>query len=191
MSITDKEPWGEGTPWKNSTAFFTYLRGCLRKAWSRHPTKLNVIKKQRKQITNPNPKGNKPTVFGFTCELCEKDHVLKDGQVDHINPAGTLTKTDDIQGFVERLLYVREEDLRLVCKGCNSAMVIAEKQGISYEMAIVEQKVIAICKQPAKLIDTFLTENGEVSYTKNPVSRRDAVRRVLLSQVKQIEEKIK
>ena len=185
---TEKVCWGEGTPWKNSTAFFTYLRGCLRKAWSRHPTKLNVIKKQRKQITNPNPKGNKPTVFGFTCELCEKDHVLKDGQVDHINPAGTLTKTDDIQGFVERLLYVREEDLRLVCKGCNSAMVIAEKQGIRYEMAIVEQKVIAICKQSAKLIDTFLAENGEVSYTKNPASRRDAVRRVLLSQQQEKEK---
>ena len=184
----NKEPWGENTPWKNSTAFFTYLRGCLRKAWSRHPTKLNVIKKQRKQITNPNPKGNKPTVFGFTCELCEKDHVLKDGQVDHINPAGTLTKTDDIQGFVERLLYVREEDLRLVCKGCNSAMVIAEKQGISYEMAIVEQKVISICKQPAKIIDTFLAENGEVDYTKNPASRRDAVRRVLLSQQQEKDE---
>lgn len=178
------EPWGEGTPWKNSTAFFTYLRGCLRKAWSRHPTKLNVIKKQRKQITNPNTKGNKPTVFGFTCELCEKDYVLKDGQVDHINPAGSLTKTEDIQGFVERLLYVREEDLRLICKGCNSALVIADKQGMSYTDAILEQKVIAICKGSAKLIDNFLADNGVTGYSKNPTSRRNAVREVLLKQEK-------
>ena len=75
--------------------------------------------------------------------------------------------------------------MRLVCKGCNSAMVIAEKQGISYEMAIVEQKVIAICKGSAKLIDTFLAENDEVNYTKNPASRRDAVRRVLLTQLRE------
>ena len=176
---TEKVCWGEGTPWKNSTAWFTYLRGCLRKAWSRHPTKLNVIKKQRKQVANPNPRGNKTTVFGFTCELCEKDYVLKDGQVDHITPAGSLTKTEDLQGFVERLLYVREEDLRLICKGCNSALVIADKQGMSYTDAIIEQKVIAICKQPAKLIDAFLAENGVTGYAKNKDARRDAVRNVL------------
>lgn len=173
------EPWGDGTPWKNSTAFFTYLRGCLRKAWSRHPTKLNVIKKQRKQIPNPNPRGNKPTVFGFTCELCKKDYTLKEGQVDHIVPAGSLTKTEDIQGFVERLLYVREEDLRLVCKGCNAAMVIAEKQGISYDMAIIEQQVIYLCKQKASDQDKFLAKNGISGYSKNAETRRNLIREVL------------
>lgn len=174
-----KEPWGVGTPWKNSTAFFTYLRGCLRKAWSRHPSKLNVIKKKRKQIANPNPRGNKTTVFGFTCEMCTKDYVLKEGQVDHIVPAGSLTKTEDIQGFVERLLYVREEDLRLICKGCNSALVIAEKQGISYKLAILEQQVIQLCKLPAKEQDIWLANHGITNYTKNAKSRRDAIRQCL------------
>ena len=109
-----REPWGIDTPWKNSVAFFTYLRSCLRKAWSSHPSKINAIKRKRKQIKNPNPRGNKETVFGFTCEMCGNDFVLKECQVDHIVPAGKLQKTEDIQGFVERLLYVTEDDLRLV-----------------------------------------------------------------------------
>ena len=137
-----KDPWGENTPWKNDKAFFTFLRGCLRMAWKRHPTKLKVIKDQRKQIKNPNPKGNKPTVFGFECAMCHQEFLLKDGQVDHINPAGSLQSKEDIQGFVERLLWVTEEDLRLVCKGCNSALALSEKMGITYEEAVKEKQAI-------------------------------------------------
>lgn len=142
VDTKEKTPWGDGTPWKNSVAFFTYLRGCLRLAWKRHPTKLKVIKDRRKQIKNPNPRGNKDTVFGFTCEMCSKDYVLKDGQVDHKHPAGSLQVKEDIQGFVERLLWVHEDDLRLICKGCNSALSLADKQGISFEDAILEKKAI-------------------------------------------------
>lgn len=139
-----KEPWGEGTPWKNSVAFFTYLRGCLRKAWSNNPIKHNLIKKVRKQIDNPNPNGKKKTVFGFTCELCHNDFVLSQGQVDHKVAAGSLRKTEDIQGFVERLLYVTEDDLRLICKGCNSALAYADKQGVTFAQALIDKEIIAI-----------------------------------------------
>jgi hypothetical protein len=146
-----REPWGEGTPWKNSVAFFTYLRGCLRKAWSTNPIKHNLIKKRRKQIPNPNPNGKKATVFGFTCEMCDNDYIISQGQVDHINPAGSLRKTEDIQGFVERLLYVTEDDLRLICKGCNSALSHADKMGITYAEAIIEKTAIELCKQKKDL----------------------------------------
>lgn len=135
-------PWGENTPWKNSVAFFTYLRGCLRLAWKRHPTKLKVIKDKRKQIDNPNPKGNKPTVFGFTCEICDLNYPIKEGQVDHKKPAGSLRCKEDIQGFVERLLWVTEEDLRLICKGCNATLALADKQGKTFEDARIEKLAI-------------------------------------------------
>ena len=75
-----------------------------------------------------------------------------------------------------------------MCRDDHAAKTLSESLGISIEMARTEKKVIAICKQSVKLIDSFLAENGEVNYNKNPASRRDAVRRVLL---KQIEEKIK
>lgn len=172
-----KQPWGQGTPWKNSVAFFTYLRGCLRKAWSNNPIKHNLIKKKRKQIPNPNPKGKRATVYGFTCELCNNDFVLSQGQVDHINPAGSLQKTEDIQGFVERLLYVTEDDLRLICKGCNSALALADKQGISFESALVEKAVIAIIK--SKTDKNWLNDRG-ITPASNQKERR-----------KQITEKMK
>jgi hypothetical protein len=158
--VKRKDPWGEGTPWKNSTAFFTYLRGCLRKAWSNNPIKHNLLKKKRRQIPNPNPKGKKPTVWGFDCSMCNNTFPMSECQVDHIEAAGSLNCTEDIQGFVERLLYVTEDDLRLVCKGCNSALVLSDKQGISFEEALIEKRIIAIVK--SKQDKQWLINNGVV-----------------------------
>ena len=160
--MNNKNPWGENTPWKNSVAFFTYLRGCLRLAWKRHPTKLKVLKERRKQIPNPNPKGNKPTVYGFTCEMCDKELPLKECQVDHKHSAGSLQKKEDIQGFVERLLWVTEEDLRLVCKPCNNALAMAEKAGISFEEAVLVKQSIAWEKEVKGVTKQrkWLTERG-------------------------------
>ena len=164
-----KEPWGVGTPWKNSVAFFTYLRGCLRKSWSNNPIKHNLIKKKRKQIPNPNPRGKKNTVWGFDCEICGGEFVMSLCQVDHIVPAGSLQKTEDIQGFVERLLYVTEEDLRLVCKDCNSALALAEKQGISLERARAEKTAIRLQKEKQDV--QWLKENGIIPAS-NSAKRR-------------------
>ena len=80
------------------------------------------------------------------------------------------------------ILWVTFDDIRELCEDCHSEVTLSQKLGISLIDAKVEKKVIAICKQPAKLIDAFLAENGEVYYTKNPASRRDAVRGVLLTQ---------
>ena len=39
---------------------------------------------------------------------------MREGQVDHVVPAGSLQRKEDIQGFVERLLFITKDDLRLV-----------------------------------------------------------------------------
>ena len=134
------------TVWSSPAKLMAYLRGCLRLAWKNHPIKHIFIKKIRKQIPNPNPRGNKPTVWGFTCAMCKKDFPTAQLQVDHINPAGKLSKLEDIQSFVERLLLVTEDDLRPVCKPCNNALSLADRQGISYDDAIKRKKVIEFGK---------------------------------------------
>jgi len=169
----DKTPWGEGTPWESSTQFFTYLRGCLRLSWKRHPTKLKVIKERREQIPNPNPRGNKSTVFGFKCEMCHNQFALKDCQVDHITPAGSLKKKEDIQGFIERLLWVTEDDLRLVCKPCNNALAMAEKQNITFEEATLQKKAIEILKDSKKCLTWF--KERSILYPSNAKLRREAI----------------
>lgn len=165
-------PWGEGTPWKNSVAFYTYLRGCLRRAWNHSPIKLTVLNKRRKQIKNPNPKGKKSTVWGAECSMCHNDFVIKDIQVDHIIPAGSLQNKEDIPGFVERLLFVREEDLRLVCKGCNSALAYADKNGISFEEALAIKKAIALQKN--KVDKQWLIDKGKIPAS-NATKRRGQI----------------
>ena len=175
--MKEKNPWGVDSPWKNSVAFFTYLRGCLRKSWSNNPIKHNLIKKKRKQIPNPNPKGKKNTVWGFDCEICGGEFVMSLCQVDHIIPAGSLQKTEDIQGFVERLLYVTEEDLRLVCKDCNSALALAEKQGISLERARAEKTAIRLQKEKQDV--QWLKENGIIPASNSAKRRVQIVERLM------------
>lgn len=175
-----KEPWGPKTPWKTKSAFFTYLRGCLRKAWSTNPIKIQVLKNNRKQIPNPNPKGNKATVWGCTCSLCGLDHVMKDIQVDHITPAGSLQCLEDVQGFVERLLYITESDLRVVCKSCNSLLAYADKHKISLEEAIIDKEVIRLIKAKQ---DKLFFEERNLSIPSNAVKRRKDIKQILLKEM--------
>lgn len=167
--LKTKIPWGAGRPWKNSTAFFTYLRGCLRKAWSNNPVKLNLIKNKRYQIPNPNPKGNKLTVWGALCEMCANEYPLNKIQVDHKTPAGKFNSTEDIQGFVERLLYITEDDLRLVCVDCNSALAYSDKYGVSYEEACLVK--VAVSLEKKKMVIPWLESKGIVP-AKNAKLRR-------------------
>ena len=112
-------------------------------------------------------------------------------ECDHVQPSEGCTTKETAESFLWHCGGGTGEDWVLACKPCHEIKTLSDKLGISFAEAIIEKQVLAITKQSAKLIDTFLAENGEVSYAKNPASRRDTVRRVLLSQVKQIEEKIK
>lgn len=176
--MEEKQVWGDGTPWKNSTAFFTYLRGGLRRVWSKNPMKLEYIKKHRILIKNPSKKGKKAEVFGFVCESCKNEFPLSMGEVDHITPVGQLKEKQDIQGFVEKLLFVTEDDLQLVCKSCHACKSYAEKQGISFEEAKLEKQVIEVCKLPATELKQWLTDAGEEP-EKNAIKRKEQVREVL------------
>lgn len=171
------DPWGEGTPWKNSVAFYTYLRGCLRKAWSRNPVKLEVLKAQRRQIANPNPKGKKATVWGATCAMCGGVFPLKDIQVDHILAAGTLTCKEDIPGFIERLLFVNKDDLRTVCKKCNSILAYQDKHKVSFKEASAVKTAISLIKD--KKDKEWLKQRNIVPETSQDKRRKQIIEELL------------
>lgn len=159
--------------WKNQAAFMVFLRGLLRRGWNHHPLKLEKIKKDRYQIPNPNPRGRKPTVWGFDCACCGKTYpIAKECQVDHIVPAGSLINIEDIQGFVERLLVVTEDNLRLVCKACNGTLAYADRQNITFEEAVVEKQVIEFGKNKSEqqkkiLVDLGLEPGNNASHRKD------------------------
>ena len=149
--------------WKTESAYFSYIRGCIRLAWSKNPVKLKLLKKVKKQIPNPNygkPRNTKPTVMGAECEICNKDFPMKEIEVDHKN-GGTysLKQVSDIQGFFESICIVSEDDLRVVCKSCHGALTYAARNNISFEEAKLKKKVINICKDKKLLLDELVKLN--------------------------------
>lgn len=131
--MSSKKIWGEGTPWKTQAAFWTWVRGCLRRsAWNRHPVKLALLKEKRYKA--PLGKGGKE-VWACRCAICGEEKRQAECQVDHIIPAGSLKSVEDITPFVTKLLFVLPEDIRVVCKWCNSVHAYADRYGVTFEEA--------------------------------------------------------
>lgn len=145
--------------WKTESAYFSYLRGCIRLAWMRNPVKLKFLAKAKKQIKNPNygkPRNHKATVQGATCELCLGDFPVKEIEVDHKGGGNySLRSVSDIQGFFESVCIVTEDELRIVCKGCHGCLTYAAKMNISFEEAKAIKYVIELQKS-GKDVDKLL-----------------------------------
>ena len=90
--------------------------------------------------------GKEREVWGCKCEICGKVGAMSDYQVDHIIPAGSLNSFEDITSFVKNLLYVTEEDLRILCKDCHGVITLAEKQELSFEEAKCTKEAIRLGK---------------------------------------------
>lgn len=157
-----KTPWKEFSHiWATESSFMSFLRGGIRRSlWSRSPIKLEFLKKYKKKIVNPNPRGKVKDVFGATCEICNKDFPMKDIEVDHRKGGHSLRQLSDLQAFIEGIVCVTFDDLAILCKPCHKAKTLAEKNGTSIEEAIVEKKVIQIMKD--KQDKQFLIDNGVV-----------------------------
>ena len=142
--------------WKTESAYFSYLRGCIRLAWVKNPVKLKFLNKHKKQIPNPNygkPRNTKKTVLGATCEICLKDHPMKFIECDHRHGGNySLRSVKDIQGFFESICIVTESELRLVCKDCHGCLTYSAKEGVSFEEAKVIKYVISLDKEN-KVVD--------------------------------------
>lgn len=169
--------------WKTESAYFSYIRGCIRLAWSKNPVKLKLLKKVKKQIPNPNygkPRNTKLTVMGAECEICNEDFPMKEIEVDHKH-GGTysLKQVSDIQGFFESICIVTEDDLRIVCKGCHGALTYAARNNISFEEARLKKKVINICKDKKLLLDTLVSLRVE-SVPKTKKGQEELLYKLLL-----------
>ncbi len=183
MLLSDKDyptPWLSFPDiWKNKTAWFTWLRGLLRRGWNKSPVKIEFLKENRRKIKNPAKKG-KREIWGADCEVCGNTFPMKDIQVDHKIEAGSLRDFEDIEGFVIRLLACEKEDLQLVCKGCHTIITHSQKTGLSFEEAKLDKEVIAKTNQPVKKQKEELLGAGfkedEIS---NKDKRRDCYKKLL------------
>ena len=118
--------------WKSESAYFTWLRGGLRRyLWAKNPVKLEFIKQNRIKIANPNPSGKVKEVWGGVCALTGETHVIGDMEVDHISGNHSLKTLDDLVPFVKGIVMVTLEDLQLVSKEAHKIKSYAEKQRIT------------------------------------------------------------
>lgn len=169
--------------WKTESAFLSWVRGGIRRSlWNRHPLKLEFIKQNRIKIPNPNPKGKVTEVWGATCALTGVTLPLKDMEVDHKTGNHSLKTINDIQSFVSGIVLITIDDLQFVSKEAHKIKSYAEKQGISFEQAMVEKQAITLTKKPVKEIKEWLEGRGVVPSTKAS-ERRLQIVEVLLAEM--------
>ena len=177
-----KQPWKvSGVPWKTESSFWVWVRGILRKGWSRHPVKIEYIKVNRKRIKNPNDKSIKkfPEVWGMTCSVCRKDFPQGEIEIDHKGDNATFTGLEDTESYVKHLYLVDFDSLREVCRPCHKIISHSQNMGVSFEEAALLKEVIEICKQPTKDVIAFIEDYAyNESYSNGP-KRRVAVEAIL------------
>lgn len=161
--------------WNTKSAFFTWLRGSLRQAvWNKYPPKL----KFKNDNCFPPPEGLKTKAkSGNYCALSGEWTGKSKLEVDHIKGNASLTDWEDFTPFVLHLLATND-NMQLVDKEAHKIKSYAERQGISYEEAVVEKKIISMLKKEniPSTVD-FLSEHGYNNIKSK--DRRDVLRKIL------------
>lgn len=172
-------PW-EQLPnvWKTEASFWAWVKGVLRRGWSKHPVKIEFIKKNRIRIPNPNPKGKVTSVWGGKCMRCGELFVEKDMEVDHLGGTANLTEESHLQSCLKKLLLVCFDDLEWLCKSCHSIRSYAQRYGGTEQEAIIAKKGIAFSKLTAAEQNKALQEivvgaNINIARTKTAAKRKE------------------
>jgi hypothetical protein len=106
------------------SAFWSFIRSALRNKsrWWKPITECK--QKARRPYTGP----NKRLKFEYQCNECKGWYPEKQINVDHIIPAGTLTCSSDLAGFIERL-FCEQENLQVLCEKCHDKKTTDERNG--------------------------------------------------------------
>jgi len=70
---------------------------------------------------------DKRTKWVYECASCSKTFKSTEVNVDHIEPAGSLTKYSDLPGFVKRL-FCEADNLQVLCKSCHDVKTKEERK---------------------------------------------------------------
>ena len=147
-------PW-EQLPdvWKTKAAYFQWLRGQMRKAWSRHPIKnaYTMSRRTRAPVGKKKDKltGIRQVVWALPCDQCGRTYPQSNVEVDHILRAGSFKDWSDCEQWLMGLMQINFASLQLLCKPCHRIKSYAETHGLSFDEAEVQKKAIAWLKDTA------------------------------------------
>ena len=159
--------------WKTESAYYTWLRGSIRRAmWSKNPVKLEFIKRNRIKIPNPNPKGRVKEVWGAVCALTGDIYPINEMEVDHKVGNHSLTTLDDLVGFIKAIAMVTLDDLQFVSKEAHKIKTFSERYGVDFDTARAE-------KEAKQLVDKKL-EKEYLQEHQLPVSSTQSARRATI-----------
>lgn len=159
--------------WPTKASFFTWLRGKLRKAvWNTYPIKLDVLRDSKM----PPPDGYTGRSKKFSkCALSGDILPTRNCQVDHKVGNIPLQEWDDVTLFIKHLLAKRE-DLQVVSKDAHKIKSYSEREGITFNEAMVIKQAIALVKQ--KKDKAWLVDKGVVP-ANNATKRRQQIINIL------------
>lgn len=168
--------------WKTESAFMSWLRGGIRRMWSKHPVRIEFMKQNRIRIPNPNKNGKAKEVWGGVCALTGELTPQTSLEVDHKKGNHSLRSIDDIQSFVESILLVTFDDLQLVSKDAHKIKTYAEKHNMTFNEAKIHKEVIEICKDKQKVVDK-LSGYGVEYIPRTAKSRREMLTQIMLKEL--------
>tara|TARA_Y100000114_G_C11764120_1_gene332341 strand:+ start:33283 stop:33813 length:531 start_codon:yes stop_codon:yes gene_type:complete len=163
-----KEPWEiPNSPWKDEKAYLNWLRGSIRRIWSRHPVKIAY--KQSRRYKAPVGKNGKD-VWVSDCEVCGKQS--RDCQVDHLHGGYGFTDWESFTEWARMILWVGFDDVQEVCVECHEVINLSQRKGLTFQEAYVEKTAIAICKQ--KLDKQWLLDHN-ITPASTAAKRREQI----------------
>lgn len=166
------EPWKiPNSPWKDEKAYLNWLRGSIRRIWSRHPVKISY--KQQRRYKAPVGKNGKD-VWVIDCEICGCPH--RDTQTDHIRGGFGFNDWQSFTDWAKMILWVTFDDIRELCTSCHEAVTLSQKLGISFDEAVIQKEAISIIKSKKEL--SWLKERGIV-----PASNAEKRRKQIIEEL--------
>lgn len=162
------------SPWKSQAAYFTWLRGNLRRIWMRSPIS-NRFKSSLCRKPKPSDGVSKRVKSVGDCSRCGKVFAKSSLEVDHVIPAGSIRCWEDVAGFVERLLGCASKHLRLICKPCHKIVTHAERYSCTEEDAINQKLAIEFSKLPAA------TQKAKLRQLKLPEGKNTKERKTIFT----------
>ena len=126
--VKEKPPKTRNSGTMTESAFWSFIRSKMRQA-SRWWKPIQECKQAAKR---PYKGPNTRQKFEYLCSECGLYYPEKFVSIDHIIPCGSLTKADDLPGFVERL-FCSSEHLRCVCDPCHQIITNEHREKLKLE----------------------------------------------------------
>lgn len=177
--MSDWEPWVEYPHlWKTKSAFYAWLRGCLRGGlWNKSPIKLSF----KNSVVSAPPAGYSGRAkSGAECALSGVWTSKSFLEVDHKLGNVSLNDESDIIRFIKHLVPAKDS-MQLVSKEAHKIKSYAERYNMSYDDAVIVKNVIEIMKKHSiKYQLNMLTNAGyDIKLVKNAKQRRQLLTKML------------